>query len=1636
MSELDPVAFRQELEAVLRRYMRTTLPISERFPSVRRRFHDLLERERFVRGPYVESLPDFVKGCTLAHLVDEGVLHPEWSRLDPDLLHRRLHAHQEEAIRIAPHHDFVVATGTGSGKTECFLLPAIDHLLRDPEQDRPGVRMLLLYPLNALANDQLYFRIAPLLLKHLPGTGITFGRFTSAVAANAKREEIEQQLLRNRALYEALGEPDEIDPSWLLTREEMLERPPHILITNYAMLEHILLLPRNTPLFDPVRLSMVVMDEIHTYQGAQAMEVAFLLRKLRNRLGIPPERVRHIGTSASLGTSEDARSAACRFASDLMGARVERIVTGKRQSHPALRRERAEWSLPASQWVRLHELASRILEIGGDASDRDMDTARREAWERWTADVANLPFLPDEPRRFGAAMVELFGANAEMRRVAQELERGVQPFRELAAAVFGEDADRERALAGLVAVGLLCRPGPDSFPLLPARYHFIVTGLESAAVRLDPAAPERVAELVQGRGGQSGRAPMFPLLTCRNCGEPYIEAYEAGRRLYGRPNEARRAERRLYRLAPPQHLQSVDEEADSGDSSDGSPPEYPSIAIVDTATGELSECETPESIQLVEVPLALDEERERRLVAGRRCPACGYRETRFEEPMAPLATANDQMSALLAQILLEALPPATGEARRRPMDGRRLLVFHDNRQDAAFFAPHFERTTRNLAIRTAIIRALDQNGERLSLPRTADEVYQILTANGRRKPLFFRALDREEMDATEVRRELRARITAEMCGLGARRLSLEGLGLASLELDPETFSALCSKLGPLLPTNISDDLENLIPALLAPLRAARIISDIPHVGRDEERIWGPHSGVRRIEKIRTKPGDTGVFWLPAPNSDNRRLELLRKAYRLDNQEAREILDHTWKALTHPNVAILVRGGTYAGDRGFVLNLERFRLTDARTPPLYQCQRCGLRQLHAPGGRCTAYRCDGRVRPLDPQDRQRFLDENHYAWLYLRGRGLVANAREHTAALAIEARERIEDHFRDGKVNLLSCTTTMELGVDLGELLAVLNANVPPTIANYQQRTGRAGRRAQAAPIVLTFARNAVYDQAVFKDFARWLGESPRPPVVQLVNEPFFHRHQFSILLRYLLRELLGPRPRNAPVLADLLGESHSSAAFEQLWHRIEEWLKESSEPAVREAESLAEGSDIDPSIVLRGPELLERFRRRMKRFLDGHRSRLERLEGAMRDYASREQYSKASRMKQRIDLYCNQRVVDLLVAESLIPSYAFPTDVVRLEVMSTPGRTPRARFAAAGRDLDLTRDAILGISEFAPGAEVVAGGRVWTSCGIARYSEEYEEQGWYRLCEECNHPEIHDLKEFVPECCSACGAPLRGSARRYLQPLGFLTSAEEPEGREVGPVRRRARAAGEVRLVTTPPAELFRPTGVEGVRIAFLPGSGSGGEGLRGELFQLNRGRNGRGFLRCPSCEFARPPAPKEGNQVMGSAARHKNPRTGESCSSERLGQPVHLGYLFPTDVRVIRFDAPLPSWDNEEDPSAKREAFIRTLVEAIRISAARRLECDLRDLHGTWRRGPTGVDVVLYDTVGGGAGFAQRIGEELSMTGLLADVEERLACNSECESVCRRCLLDYTNQGWWDVLDRKPVLSWFRGCVLPAASG
>ena len=455
----------------------------------------VISGQHLVKGPFIETLPDFEKGVSIDDMVADGTMTAHWGALrGGPLFYRPLHAHQDAAIRR--DENFLVATGTGSGKTECFLYPMIDDILREGELSRSGVRAILVYPLNALANDQMH-RIARLLFQDLGNPGITLGRYTGQVASSATREEEAIKLLQSPTFEEDFSDFDEVPTNWLLSRSEMRQTPPHILITNYAMLEHILLLPGNRALLDRAQLKWLVLDEIHTYAGAQAIEVAFLLRRLKTYLGIPPGTTRCVGTSASLDPGR--KDELAEFAGNLFGepfAGPGSVITSRRKRHRSLAARPVASGLTPQDWSRAAHLAQTVR------SARKVGSAfNSETWNE-ECDLDSLAALRvADNKDLGNGLIETLGRFAEIAALVDALEGGAIHLDVLAGSVFpeAEAGLAAEALVSLISVSVLAvSSGQSVYPLLPARYHLIAASIEAVSLVLDAAASEKFSDIVVG----------------------------------------------------------------------------------------------------------------------------------------------------------------------------------------------------------------------------------------------------------------------------------------------------------------------------------------------------------------------------------------------------------------------------------------------------------------------------------------------------------------------------------------------------------------------------------------------------------------------------------------------------------------------------------------------------------------------------------------------------------------------------------------------------------------------------------------------------------------------------------------------------------------------------------------------------------------------------------------------------------------------------------------------------------------------------------------------------------------------------------------------------------------------------------
>lgn len=1637
---IDPLLLRDRLDSTLARYISTAVPVSRtRAPRLARAVREALEAPslQLTKGPFLESLPDFGKKGSIQELIDANVFTDYWHVLQKTgfgrLLDRRFHEHQERAIRQASQdRNFIVATGTGSGKTECFLFPIVDRLLRENRLPEPGVRAVIIYPLNALANDQLYFRLAPLLLRQLNDPGITFGRFTGQVKSSADRREEESRLLDNDALRNALGLDASISSlpsSWLLSRSEMLKTPPNILITNYAMLEHILLLPRNAPLFYNARLQFIVLDEIHTYAGAQAIEVAFLLRKLKVKLGVKANTLQVIGTSASLNVDDSQELA--QFASDLFGEEFDAshdLITGVRKIHSELKANVEEIQLDAVKWIEVGKVISKM---------QSTETPSVEDWNECCKDIDDHLLLEGSDLKRGLA--SRLATISEIRLVANELTDGICAFIDLAKKVFPDvDSEtRNRALRSLIATAVFARPDSSEFPILPARYHLAVTGIDGGVIRLNSEAKEGWSDFLPKKShNDENGVPYFSLLLCRNCGEPYLEGWYRTGRISGKPIPG--AERTVFSIAALGKATAIEMGAAEEEDTD----KVEGYLYVDPLTGNTGSDETPNSVKIIKYKLQEDRDEKRYYL--RACVVCGNYTSRFPEPITAMHPGDDALAAVATQVLFEALPNQEDGSDPKPLDGRKLLAFSDNRQDAAFFAPFFQRTSLGVTLRTCIAHAVQKEIDGCKIPplQIRDSVWRLLNDGGQfAYKVYHGSSDMTDQYAKNI---LLAQIIAEFSSLSRLRASLEGLGIVLLEYDQRSLDrvveAICSTGAGLS----YEETRVLAELTLDRIRKERAIVDPEdRLDLSDAAMWGPFKNQNDrcilLSRSSSRQPRQILGLLPRkPYTKNHSTWILESRLNFLRDQAFSFLEKFWRHTIKERLLIRSK-------KGYGLNLEKFRVVSGLGLRFYECDTCGTRTFRSIQSICTAWKCKGKLVEILTKDRQALNEQNHYARMYLQqdspiGWGQNAIAKEHSAAIGGPLRETIEKNFRTGRVNLLSCTTTLELGVDLGDLEAIVCKNMPPGIANYQQRTGRAGRRAQAAPVALTIACNSNYDKACFGRFARYLSENPAVPYLALDNADFFRRHQTSMILAWFFQKCIVKDGTGSPQLKALLGNSLSKRDTKEFMEAFQKWL-ESDEgvQARKQAERLilTLPEQFHP-IGLKADEISTYVCKKLDHFIQDVASRWQLLQQRRIEARNADRDDIAAIMQRQQNNLLNQFLVNALSRSAVIPTYSFPVHTCRLEIIKGREQRPTP-FGDLDADIQLDRSAALAISEYAPEAEVVADGRIWTSRGIIRYPKDFMPTQVYKVCDECGHVSIKDgHRAFrLEECCPQCSAPWTNSPRHggaFIEPKGFLTAVKERGGKDPGSTRLRQRSADEARLVTQAPAHRYEETDLMGVRTFYAPAFPlEGDEDLRGRMFIVNRGAHGGGYLRCSRCEYSEP-ATMDVRWGKGVTKKHENPRTGERCPSEELKNPVDLGHIFETDVRAFAFNKSIPSPRSDEVGKPKQDAFLRTLAEALRLAAVRLLQVDSRDLVATFQQHSVHPITILYDSTPGGAGYARRLGSDgtLSTANLVKEAVNVLNCQKECASSCVQCLNDYGNQAHWDKFDRHIVLDWMQPLVGP----
>jgi hypothetical protein len=615
--------------------------------------------------------------------------------------------------------------------------------------------------------------------------------------------------------------------------------------------------------------------------------------------------------------------------------------------------------------------------------------------------------------------------------------------------------------------------------------------------------------------------------------------------------------------------------------------------------------------------------------------------------------------------------------------------------------------------------------------------------------------------------------------------------------------------------------------------------------------------------------------------------------------------------------------------------------------------------------------------------------------------------EHTAQIrSKEARNEerwFQDLFQDDqlpddyRVDILSVTTTMEMGIDIGSLLSVGMRNIPPTVANYQQRAGRAGRRGSALATVLSFAQFRSHDQYYFDHPPEIVSYPPRVPALYLTNEVIAHRHVRSLLLQRFIHSI--HKQQSSQV-------HHSSNLFEA-WGTVAHYMNRQWSSKLKGFLSAQQAplrerccQIVDPAFFPLLDEWITHLPQEVQSIVNQHDQ--------------------------------NEGLLAILMNASLLPKYAFPIDVVSLYIPDNRDADEETEYF--NRDDGMQRDLKIALAEYAPRAEIVRGSfpetYIYRSAGVYdRYNPipDYSPTGIIIECNDCQSITLLQNQETEPEPdqCEACGS-YNILALPYLRPHGFTVDCARPYGgreryerggRERSGYALPARLlVGQTAFAHGKPQRAFAPQLYVHVR--------------RGKLFTCNKGPNidFPGFLICPMCGRELDPDNPESHtypaNVPPFTGRTPGPRAGSPCpKTTNFTNQVILGHDFYSEVILLGVSLP----EELDAPYASRsgQAIWHSFGNLVTNAAARVLQIDQSELQVGVRavRRETGRlqgEVYIYDNVSGGAGYARAIEHNLKEIIEKALELAEHCSNPDCPGACYHCILDQQNQRYHPLLDRE----------------
>ncbi|HFQ5206917.1 TPA: DEAD/DEAH box helicase [Vibrio vulnificus] len=1584
----------------------------------------------------------------------------------------------------------VVTSGTGSGKTECFMVPVLEDLYREYQQSNAplvGVRALFLYPLNALINSQQERLDA--WTKHF-GNGIRYCLY------NGNTENSETKMRK----------PQGERPNEVLSRELMRKEPAPILVTNGTMLEYMLVRQIDSPIIERSReeksLRWIVLDEAHTYVGSQAAELSLQLRRVLQAFGVEAKNVRFVATSATIAGA-DADEQLKEYLSQVANVPKSQIkVIGGRRVIPEL-------DFVESEPLTLEQLEA-IEPEGEAAKKRNPEVSARRFTALQGSETAHVIRDVIVNSQSPLTLAQINNQVAQKRNMSTLSQQQMLRWLDLLTST---------------------KANIKSEAFLKLRAHFfqrMTNGLWSCidsqcgcktGTALEKGWPFGYVYSVQRQKCDCG-APVLELSFCLECNEPHLMGLDKKGQLLQWNGSAGDEFSLQQDLSEEEDfdVQQIDESTrfpemfGSKQDEDGY---YQPVNI--SKEGVIGSVNQGYSLMF--------DAAKQQTCCG--CNFEGYNQgSPFRRAMlgAPFYIAN------VVPTLLEFCPDIEAYGAEGPQSlparGRRLITFTDSRQGTARLSVRMQQEAERSKLRGSVVEILRE--KQLDQPRSNDQPAEGVTS----EDLLAQAVTLRAMGMNDP---------AELLEQKAKALNGGGSVLKLVEVSWDEMVTELAKMsdfnGAMFQYNqyLSPEIFQTFDgsAKLADMLLFREFSRRPKRQNNSETQGMVKVRYLGLDKIKSAPahwedyGYTLDDWLDfvkvsldffVRENNYLRLEeggwlkwvgsrFASKSLRNpDSEEANEGRVKKWpqiRSATHNRLVKLItltstidaessagkdiiNGWLSAVWRDLTVNarilsadnnrfaLDRKKFTFSFTEKVFVCPVTNKlldttfkgispylprKVLDVKKYQCIevdfphVWEIDAKqfdyqkglkhIRGIVARDPKVDYLRQHNLWTDINDRaiegGLYYRTAEHSAQQSSDRLNEYEKLFKQGKINVLNCSTTMEMGVDIGGISAVVMNNVPPHPANYLQRAGRAGRSKESRAISYTLCKGNPHDQQVFQQ-PDWPFVTQIPaPYVAFNSQRLIQRHVNSLLLSLFLRTQVGSTTKEKTSLnLEWFYLPQGSSVCDSLLT----WLEADSSEYDHQVKSLVEGtglSGVRPDVLRRhAADVIQKLK---TRWFDEY----DYIEAELKVAEADTPY--AYRLKLEKTRLGNEYLLRELASKAFLPGYGFPTDVVTFDNNNIEDfirekkrkeKNPQEREDNVSRFRGLpSRNLAVAIREYSPGSEIVLDGRVFRSGGVTLHWHNVSENAGNEAqkfdiawrCDACGqtgYEETVSASALHMTCTNGkCGAPIKAKhIRQVLQPTGFATDFYHAPSNDISmqkfiPVEDAWVSAGSAVHVDLPNSAM-----------GYMVSS------TEGTVFNHSSGEHGAGYALCMTCgraesltkngDYPNSLNPHELHRPLKAVKKDKKGDGKVACDgSSTLMKGIHLGCHSKTDVFELVLRHPVNHEYIEE--SGEGRIIATTLAVSLRAALAKQLGIATAEIGYAIRPaiiegGSSALVIQLYDSISGGAGFASSANQYIQS--MLNQMVAGLSCES-CMTGCSDCLLESDTRHDIDLINTELARDW-----------